>query len=53
MTWEKLYENIGNQNLSIISKTEVMAIINEKKVPLILKFKTDGTPYLAPRNKEK
>lgn len=46
MKWIKLYNKLGKQQARITQNRDVVAIINGKEVPLILKFKKDGTPYL-------
>lgn len=46
MKWCKLYRRIGKQPLKITQNKDVIAIINGEEVPLILKFKKDGSPYL-------
>ena len=46
MKWLELYEKIGKQHLKVTQKSDVIAVINDKEIPLIIKFKKDGSPYL-------
>lgn len=46
MKWCKLYRKLGKQPIKITQNKDVIAIIDGKEVPLILKFKKDGSPYL-------
>lgn len=46
MKWFGLYNKIGKQSIKITRKTDVIAIIDGKEVPLLLRFKNDGSPYL-------
>lgn len=50
MKWLNLIEKIGKQELNKMRKTDVVILIDDKEVPVTLKFKTDGTPYLIPDN---
>lgn len=44
MNWFTLYTKTGKQNLGKMKKTEVIAIINGREIPLVIQFKTDGSP---------
>lgn len=46
MKWIGLYDKIGKQPIKITQKTDVIAIIDGKEIPLLLKFKKDGSPFL-------
>lgn len=46
MKWFGLYNKIGKQSIKITQKSDVVAIINGKEIPLLLRFKKDGSPYL-------
>lgn len=45
-----LIEKIGKQKLHVMRKVDVIILIDGKDVPVTLKFKADGTPYLIPDN---
>lgn len=49
MKWFGLYKKIGKQPIKITQKTDVVAIINGKEIPLLIRFKNDGSPYLIPK----
>lgn len=46
MKWFGLYKKIGKQQLEIMQKSDVIAIIDGEETPLLLKFKESGSPYL-------
>lgn len=48
MKWYELYKKIGNQNLKKMQKSDVVMVLDNKEVPLFLKFKVDGSPQLIP-----
>ena len=50
MKWYGLYKKIGKQELGKVKKWDVIAFINGKDVPLLVKFKADGSPYLIPKD---
>jgi len=52
MKWMTLYNKIGKQRTKIIQNTDVYVILNNKSVPLELKFEVNGKPYLVLKNNE-
>ena len=50
MKWCSLWRRIGNQPIVITQRKDVIVIIDRKEIPVILKFKKDGSPYLEPKN---
>lgn len=46
MKWCKLYRKLGKQPIKVTQNKDVIAIIDGEEIPLILKFKKDGSPYL-------
>lgn len=46
MRWFALYKKLGKQTLKTLQKSSVIAIVNGEEVPMLLKFKHDGSPYL-------
>ena len=51
MKWCKLYRKLGKQPIKVTQNKDVIAIIDGEEIPLILKFKKDGSPYLTPKEK--
>lgn len=51
MKWLALYNKIGKQKASIIQKTDVIAIINDREIKLDIKFKNNGEPYFTIKDK--
>lgn len=49
MKWFGLYMKIGKQPIKITQKADVVAIINGKEIPLLVKFRESGYPYLIPK----
>lgn len=45
MKWFGLYKKIGKQPMTVTQKADVIAIIDGKEIPLLLRFKKDGSPY--------
>lgn len=50
MKWCSLYRKIGKQPIKITQIKDVIVIIDKKEIPLVLKFKKDGSPYLEPKD---
>lgn len=50
MKWCSLWRRIGNQPIAITQRKDVIVIIDKKEIPVILKFKKDGSPYLEPKD---
>lgn len=46
MKWFGLCKKLEKKPINILKKTNVIAIIDNKEVPLLIKFKEDGSPYL-------
>lgn len=46
MKWYALYKKIAKQPIKITQKANVIAIVDGKEIPLLLKFKENGEPYL-------
>lgn len=53
MKWSTLHNKIGKQTLNLTQHTDVVVLIDDKEVPVVLKFNAKGIPYLEPIDKEK
>ena len=52
MKWIKLYDKIGKQQIKITQYNDVVVLIDGKEIPVELKFKQNGVPYLQPIEKK-
>lgn len=52
MKWLKLYNKIGKQPIRITQHNDVVVLIDGKEIPVELKFKQNGIPYLEPKIKQ-
>lgn len=46
MKWYGLWKKIGKQNLSKMMKADVYIVIDDEEIPLLVRFKDNGEPYL-------
>lgn len=52
MKWSTLHRKIGKQQIRITQYNDVVVLIDGKEVPVELKFKQNGIPYLEPKIKK-
>lgn len=50
MKWFGLYMKIGKQEMLKMKKSDVYVVIDNKEIPLLVRFKPNGEPYLIPKD---